>query len=80
MTTSTMRYLRGDFVVTGPDLSRTNSSPAARPGTGARKHFPGSPVIEIGADASKPSGEVGICKCWDIFRIIKPNSGMRHLK
>jgi hypothetical protein len=35
MTTLTMRYIKGDFVVTGPDISQPSSRRAERPRTGA---------------------------------------------
>jgi len=35
MTTFTMRMIKGNFVVTGPDVEPSNASPAARPETGA---------------------------------------------
>jgi hypothetical protein len=51
MTTLTMRYIRGHFVVTGPDISPMlfKSRPEA---TGwCKTHYPGSPITEIGANA-----------------------------
>ena len=35
MTTLTLRMIKGDFIVTGPDFEPSNASPAARPETGA---------------------------------------------
>ena len=35
MTTLTLRMIKGDFIVTGPDVEPSNASPAARPETGA---------------------------------------------
>jgi hypothetical protein len=48
MTTLTMRVVRGDFVVTGPDVEpmKFKSRPEAR--DWCLKHHPGSPITEIG--------------------------------
>jgi hypothetical protein len=60
MTTLTMRVVRGDFIVTGPDIEpmKFKSRPEAR--DWCLKHHPGSPIIEIGpggqrAAAKKPT-------------------------
>jgi hypothetical protein len=47
----TMRYIRGRFVVTGPDISPMlfKSRPEAR--GWCKTHYPGSPITEIGANA-----------------------------
>jgi hypothetical protein len=48
MTTLTLRYIKGDFVVTGPDIkpNRFKSRPEAKDWCVA--HYPGSPIKEIG--------------------------------
>ena len=53
MTTLTLRRIKDYFVVTGPDIEPTqfNSRPEAR--DWCRSHYPGSPITEIGRDASK---------------------------
>ena len=53
MTTLTMRYSKGHFVVTGPDVPpmRFKSRPEAR--DWRKAHYPGSPITEIGRDASR---------------------------
>jgi hypothetical protein len=51
MTTLTMRYTRGDFVVIGP--LKFKSRREAKDWCIA--HYPGSPLKEIGADAAKRS-------------------------
>ena len=53
MTTLTMRYIKGDFVVTGPDVPpmRFKSRPEAR--DWCKIHYPGSPIKQSGRDASK---------------------------
>jgi hypothetical protein len=57
MTTLTMRYTNGHFVVTGPDIqpAKFKSRPEAR--DWCKTHYPGSPITEIGASgraAAKP--------------------------
>jgi hypothetical protein len=49
MTTLTMRYIKGHFVVTGPDIqpAKFKSRPEAK--DWCRTHYPGSPITEIGA-------------------------------
>ena len=44
MTTLTMRYIKGDFVVTGPDVPpmQFKSRPEAR--DWCKIHYPGSPI------------------------------------
>ena len=39
MTTLTMRLVRGDFIVTGPDIAPMNSRAGRRPATGAGPIF-----------------------------------------
>ena len=52
MTTITMRYINGHFVVSGPDIPsmQFKSRPEARDWCIA--NYPGSPITEIGRDAS----------------------------
>ena len=52
MTTLTLRYQRGYFVVVGPDtkIVKFKSRPEAR--DWCKTHYPGSPITEIGRDAS----------------------------
>ena len=40
MTTLTMRLVKGDFIVTGPDIAPMNSRPAARPSDWCKIHHP----------------------------------------
>ena len=52
MTTLTLRYQRGHFFVVGPDTSiKFKSRREAR--DWCAEHHPGSPIKEIGADATK---------------------------
>ena len=48
MTTLTMRLVKGDFIVTGPDIApmKFKSRPEAR--DWCKTHHPGSPITEIG--------------------------------
>ena len=48
MTTLTMRLVKGDFIVTGPDIEpmKFKSRPEAR--DWCKTHHPGSPITEIG--------------------------------
>ena len=48
MTTLTMRLVRGDFIVTGPDIApmKFKSRPEAR--DWCKTHHPGSPITEVG--------------------------------
>ena len=47
MTTLTMRVVKGDFIVTGPDIAPMKfRRPEAR--GWCKTHHPGSPVTEIG--------------------------------
>ena len=53
MTALTLRRIRGEFVVTGPDIEpmRFKSRPEAR--DWCKAHYPGSPITEIGRGASR---------------------------
>jgi hypothetical protein len=54
MTVLTMRYPRGHFVVTGPDIEPLTSRHAERLRTDAQSIIPARPSIkEIGANAVK---------------------------
>ena len=57
MTTLTMRLVKGDFIVTGPDIEpmKFKSRPEAR--DWCKTHHPGSPITEIG-----PGGKRGAPK------------------
>jgi hypothetical protein len=48
MTSLAMRLVRGDFIVTGPDIApmKFKSRPEAR--DWCKTHHPGSPITEIG--------------------------------
>ena len=48
MITLTMRVVKGDFIITGPDIApmKFKSRPEAR--DWCRTHHPGSPITEVG--------------------------------
>jgi hypothetical protein len=52
MTTLTMRYINGHFVVVGPDISLMRFKSRAEARDWCKAHHPGSPITEIGRDAS----------------------------
>jgi hypothetical protein len=53
MTVLIMRYMRGDFVVTGPDIEPVKFKSRREAKDWCAEHHPGSPIKEIGADAAK---------------------------
>jgi hypothetical protein len=53
MTTLSMRYLRGDFVVTGPHIEPVRFKTRREAWVWCFQHHPGSPVKVAGADATK---------------------------
>jgi hypothetical protein len=57
MTTLTLRYSRGHFVVIGPDIDphKFKSCRKARPV--CMEHYPGSSIKEIGADATRQAAK-----------------------
>jgi hypothetical protein len=48
MTTFTMRYIKGHFVVTGPDVPPMQFKSRAEARDWCKAHYPGSPVAKIG--------------------------------
>jgi len=53
MTVLTMRYLRGHFVVTGPDIEPLKLKSRREAKDWCDEHHQGSPIKEIGANAVK---------------------------
>ena len=53
MTTFTMRYIKGDFVVTGPDVPPMQFKSRAEARDGCKAHYPGSPVHEVGGGGDR---------------------------
>jgi hypothetical protein len=55
MTTLTMRYIKGDFVVTGPDIEPTRFKTRREAKDWCVAHYPGSPIKEIGPIQASPA-------------------------
>jgi hypothetical protein len=53
MTTLTMRYMRGHFIVTGPDIEPVMFKSRREAKDWCTEHHPGSPIREVGAKSSK---------------------------
>jgi hypothetical protein len=53
MTTLTLRYQRGHFTVSGPDIEIRKFKSRREAKDWCAQHYPGSPIEEFGADASK---------------------------
>ena len=52
MTTITMRWIGGAFLVTGKDIEARNFASRREAKDWCASHYPGSPIHEIGADSS----------------------------
>jgi hypothetical protein len=53
MTTLTLRYQRGHYVVTGPDIEPVKFKSRREARDWCAQNHSGSPIREIGADAAK---------------------------
>jgi hypothetical protein len=53
MSTLTMRYMRGYFVVTAPDIEPVMFKSRREARDWCAEHHPGSPIREVGANSSK---------------------------
>ena len=53
MTTLTMRYMRGHFIVTGPDIEPVMFKSRHEAREWCTEHHAGSPIREVGANSSK---------------------------
>ena len=53
MTTITMRYINGAFLVTGKDIEARKFESRREAKDWCVTHYSGSPIYEIGADSSK---------------------------
>jgi hypothetical protein len=53
MTTLTMRYINGHFVVAGPDIEPAKFNRAREAKAWCQTHYPGSPTTEFGREAAK---------------------------
>jgi hypothetical protein len=56
MTTFTMRYVKGHFILTGPDVPPMQFKSRAEARDWCKAHYPGSPIKESGRAASKNEG------------------------
>jgi hypothetical protein len=50
MTTLTLHCIKGDFVVTGPDIEPAKFKSRREAKDWCAEHHPGSPITKIGAD------------------------------
>ena len=59
MTTLTMRVVKGDFIVTGPDIApmKFKTRPEAR--DWCKTHHPGSPITEVGPGGKRAPQKTG---------------------
>jgi len=55
MTTITMRYAKGVFLVTGKDIEARTFESRRVAKDWCADHYPGSPITEIGRSAAKPT-------------------------
>jgi hypothetical protein len=55
MTKLTLRYIKGDFVVTGPDIEPTRFKTRREAQDWCMTHHPGSPIKEIGPIYKPPA-------------------------
>ena len=55
MTTITMRYANGAFLVTGNDIEARTFGSRREAKDWCAGRYPGSPIKEIGRDAAKPA-------------------------
>ena len=53
MTTLTLRLIKNDFIVTGPDIAPAKFKSRREAKDWCVQRYPGSPIKEIGADATK---------------------------
>jgi hypothetical protein len=53
MTTLTLRRIKDDFIVTGPDIAPAKFKSRREAKDWCVQRYPGSPIKEIGADATK---------------------------
>jgi hypothetical protein len=62
MTTLSMRYMRGDFVVTGPDIEPLKFKSRREAKDWCAEHHPGSPIKEFGADVARRATKAKVRK------------------
>jgi hypothetical protein len=57
MTTFTLHYIKGDFVLTGPDVEPRKFKTRREAKEWCMTHHPGSPITEIGASGKRVSAK-----------------------
>jgi hypothetical protein len=62
MTTLTLRFQRGLFTVTGPDINPAKFKTRREAKDWCAQNHPGSPIHEIGADAAKRAAKTKVRK------------------
>jgi hypothetical protein len=67
MTTITMRYTKGAFLVTGKDIEARTFGASRGAKDWCEVHHPGSPIREIGRDAA--SHQLGNLRCRAMARL-----------
>ena len=60
MTTLTMRVVRGDFVVTGPDIEPMKFKTRRDAKDWCMTHYPGAPITEIGRGGKRAPPKRGV--------------------
>jgi hypothetical protein len=58
MTTLTLRYQRGHFTVSGPDVEMRKFDTRREARDWCAQNYPGSPIREYGADAAKRAAKI----------------------
>ena len=58
MTTLTLRYQRGHFTVSGPDVEMGKFDTRREARDWCAQNYPGSPIREYGADAAKRAAKI----------------------
>jgi hypothetical protein len=53
MTTLTLRLVKDDFIVTGPDIEPMKFKSRSEARDWCLKHHPGSPITEVGRDGKR---------------------------
>ena len=59
MTTQTLRRIKDDFIVTGPDIEPAKFKSRREAKDWCTTNYPGSPIREIGADGPERGTRVG---------------------
>jgi hypothetical protein len=62
MTTLTMRYAKGNFIVSGPAIEPLKFKTRREAKGWCMAYYPGSPIREIGADAANRAAKIKLRK------------------